>query len=125
MSAAFYIVAEDNVRGLDLFVCGKALAKNEKILRKKANVIGVKDMMSFFSQNPEEAEGFFRTLFKAPPEVWFTAEEGLVTVRALIGIFTTETSPINNAIVSELREFEQVLERLKQEGIRWHLAVDY
>ena len=73
------------------------------------------------------------TLEPAPPEEWFTAEEGLTTVRALIqAVQDAPTSavvdpfdPTPDAILADLREFESVLDHLATAEIRWHLSVDF
>ena len=74
-------------------------------------------------------------LMDEPPgaEEWYTADEGLVTVRALIQAVGAAPAPAvvdpfdppTEAILADLREFESVLARLAADGIRWHLMVDF
>ena len=124
MGAALYIVAENKPEEMDLFVNGKALSKAETRLSSAAKKIGVRELMSFFSQNPEDAADFLgEDVPSLPPEQWFDPVEGLMIVRALISHFAT--SPADSAVVADLREFEAVLQRLKDAGLRWHLAVDF
>jgi hypothetical protein len=124
MGAAFYIVAENKPEEMDIFVNGKALSRASTRLSSVAKKAGVRELMGFFSQNPEEAAEFVDDDAPAlPPEQWFEPIEGLTTVRALIAHFSA--SPPDSAIVDDLREFEVVLQRLKDAGLRWHLAVDF
>ena len=76
------------------------------------------------------------TFEDAPPEEWFTAEEGLTTVRALISAVAAQPTPdptqtpdsfdpTPDEILADLGEFVAVLDHLQTAGIRWHLAVDF
>jgi hypothetical protein len=124
MGAALYIVAENKPEEMDLFVNGKALSKADARLSSAAMKLGVRELMSFFSQNPEEAAEFMEENAPAlPPAQWFDPADGLTTVKALLAHFSG--SPADAAVVGDLREFEAVLERLKAAGLRWHLAVDF
>ena len=60
-----------------------------------------------------------------PPEQWFSAEEGLLTIRRLRE--TARAEKIDNLakILADLDEFERILEVAKEQGVGWHLAVDY
>jgi hypothetical protein len=61
---------------------------------------------------------------KVPPKKWFSAKEGLNTVRKLINhLEKSEQSGSKQA--SNLKEFERLLEAANQSGVRWHLAIDY
>ena len=129
MSSALYIVPEREIPGFDHSVNGKALAGSEQ-LDELAERAGVKPLMAFFSQDPEEAEGFLEAEgIEMPPgglpdEQWFSPEEGLATVRALLQHLGTAV-PDAPAIAADLRGFESVLSRLATKGLRWHLAVDF
>lgn len=81
--------------------------------------------MSFFSQDPEEVSEFFDDETMIPEEQWFTAAEGLVTIEALLGHFTSSPSSAGIAVVDELREFKRVLLSLEEADSRWHLAVEF
>ena len=133
MGVALYIVPERDVPGLDTFVSGKSLGRNEKRLDRLAQQAGVEPLMAYFSQAPEEAEAFFEEMEAEPPEGgfapadWFPAEDGLATVRALLSHLAANPSavPEQSSVIDDLRQFESVLERLESAGVRWHLAVDY
>jgi hypothetical protein len=124
MGAALYIVAENKPEEMDLFVSGKALSQATARLSCAAKKIGMRELMTFFSQNPDNVAEFMDEGASAlPPEQWFEPADGLTTVRALIAHFSA--APAETAVVADLREFESVLQRLKDAGLRWHLAVDF
>jgi hypothetical protein len=124
MSAALYIVVENKPEETDVFVNGKALAGAEDRLVAAAQKLGVPELMSFFSQDPEEAADFMDT-DALPEEQWFRPNDGLRTIRALLAHFAASAKTGDAAIVSDLREFETVLQRLQEAQLRWHLAVDF
>lgn len=61
------------------------------------------------------------------PETWFEADAGLVTIRALLTSVRENATdiPYPECTLSDLEACERVLEELKQQGIRWHLASDF
>ena len=128
MSAAYYIVLERAIPGLNHFVTGKALSKNAETLDSIAKQAGVPPLMDFFSAAPEELAGFAEdhgvgVNESCPGEKWFSAQDGLRTVKMLID--EGERKQIDARAISELREFQNVLEAAKQHGVGWHLAVDF
>jgi hypothetical protein len=132
MGVALFIVPEHEVPGLDPFVNGKALG-HSKHLDRLAERAGVRPLMEFHSQDPAEAEAFFEGEEVDPPaegfapEQWFSAADGLTTVRGLLSELARSSAvvPEAAALIEDLREFESVLTRLDSEGVRWHLAVDF
>lgn len=133
MSAALYIVLEDDDPGFDAFVNGKALSGECDSLDSLASGIGVKPLMAFFSQNVEELEGFLEVELEAsseleiPQEQWFDATDGLKTVIAIMKQLESNPDGVRNAVsvTRDLVEFESVLGKAAANGVRWHLAVDY
>jgi len=133
MSVALYIFLERRVPGLDDHVNGKALGRAGKLLDELAEKAGTKSLMKFFSASQEEMSEFASghgmaveenaTLF--PPEQWFPAEEGLVTIRGLREAARTEKIDNWEKILADLDEFERVLDVAREQGVGWHLAVDY
>jgi len=124
MSVAWYIVLERQVPSLKSFVSGKSLPHADKILDALAARAGVRPLMKFFSVSPAELAGFGVTgKTEASPEQWFAAEEGLETVRALL--LEAETEKVEQRVLDDLREFDRVLGIAQQNGVRWHLAVDF
>jgi hypothetical protein len=88
--------------------------------------------MEFFSINPEdllaEVEGLGAELpDDALPEQWFSATDGLATVRPLLAHVDTHLNsvPSGREVANELAGFVHLLEEAEKRGIRRHLAVDY
>lgn len=128
MSAAWYIALERVIPGFDPLVNGKALSRAGEILDSIAKDRGVRPLMGFFSTSPEVLAGFAADQGVAlkqptPSEKWFSAEDGLETVKAMIE--EGEKRQLDVRVLAELREFQKVLEVAKKSGVGWHLAVDF
>jgi hypothetical protein len=120
MAASLYIVVEGEDPGFDIFVNGHAL---------------VAPLLQFFSADEnsmclllEQGAGDPEWASHLPEPQWFDPAHGLSTVRTLIQFlvecpvsFGSETLPI----LSELREYERVLEKVRKYKLRWHLAVSW
>lgn len=131
MGAALYIVLEREIEGLDSLVNGKALAKASEALKRLAHQVGVRPLMEFFSADAGELGEFLADhdveAGEVPSEQWFSASDGLATVRALLsqarkGGVGLASDP---DVITDLEEFERVLGEAERHQIRWHLAVDY
>ena len=135
MAASLYIVVEGEDPGFDIFVNGHALARNEDALERLAERLRVAPLLQFFSADEnsmcvllDQGAGDPEWARHLPEPQWFDPAEGLITVRALIRSlaespvsFGSETLPI----LSELREYERVLDKTKKYKLRWHLAVSW
>jgi len=135
MAASLYIVVEGEDPGFDIFVNGHALARNEDALEQLAESLQVVPLLQFFSADEnsmcvllEQGAGDPEWARHLPEPQWYDPADGLVTVRALIRFlidspvsFGSETLPV----VSELREYERVLEKTRKYKLRWHLAVSW
>ncbi len=135
MSASLYIVVEGEDPGFDIFVNGNALARNEDSLEHLAEFLHVTPLLQFFSADEnsmclllEQGTGDPEWVRHLPQPQWFDAADGLASVRALIGFlastpvsFGSETLPV----LSELREYERVLQKVAKYKLRWHLAVSW
>lgn len=130
-----YIVVEGEDPGFDIFVNGRTLAQNEDGLEKLALRLGVKPLLEFFSADEnsmalllEEGAGNPEWAKSLPPPQWFTGEEGLATVRALLdylreapGAFGADTT----LVIRELEQYETVLTKTAERELRWQLAVSW
>lgn len=130
-----YIVVEGEDPGYDIFVNGHALARNEDALEKMALRLGVKPLLEFFSADEnsmalllEEGAGDPEWAKTLPPPQWFSPEDGLITIRALLehlmetpGALGSETDPV----INELTEYLRVLEKTENRNLRWQLAVSW
>ena len=135
MAASLYIVVEGEDPGFDIFVNGHALARNEDALERLAEAIHVSPLLQFFSADEnsmclllDQGAGDPEWAHHLPEPQWFDPIDGLATVRALIRFLVetpvslgSETLPI----LSELREYERVLDKTAKHKLRWHLAVSW
>ncbi len=129
---SLYIVLERKIPNTDAYVNGSSLSKNNKVLESMAKKLDVTTLMSFFSASKDELaslmeEGSSEAAINNPKfdEKWFTAEDGLKTVHALLKSTDESSLSDRDRITTELQEFARVLDLAKAHGIRWHLAVDY
>jgi len=130
-----YIVVEGEDPGFDIFVNGRALARNEDALEKLATRLGVKPLLEFFSADEnsmalllEEGAGNPEWAKTLPPPQWFSPADGLVTIRTLLAHLTEEPAAMGsetNPVVSELAEYERVLSKTVERNLRWQLAVSW
>lgn len=130
-----YIVVEGEDPGYNTFVNGRLLARYEGAIEKLALEIGVKPLLEFFSADEtsmalliEEGGGNPNLLKHLPPPQWYRAEEGLRTLEALIVRLSADPQQLGSegtAVLGELLEYETVLRKTAERGLRWHLAVSW
>jgi hypothetical protein len=63
-----------------------------------------------------------------PQPQWFGATDGLLTTCALIDFLALHPAALGSEtlpVLSELREYERVLRKAAQRGMRWHIAVSW
>jgi len=126
MGAALYIVLEKEMSDLDTMIDGKALSQAEPELTRACQRLGVRPLMEFFSADAEDLSDFLgegEGEVEVPAEQWFSAQAGLKTIQALLGV--VDASPEFASAKTDLQGFERVLKEAEKHGIRWHLAVDY
>lgn len=135
MAASLYIVVEGEDPGYDIFVNGHALARHEDALDRLATRLRVKPLLDFFSadQNSmalllEQGTGNPEWARNLPEPQWFPAVEGLASVRAMIAFLSGTPAAFGSEtvlVVNELREYERVLQKTSDRGLRWHLAASW
>ncbi|MBI3469222.1 MAG: hypothetical protein HY000_39970 [Planctomycetes bacterium] len=133
MSTAYYIVLDKKVPGFDPFVNGKFLAQEAKRLARVIKALGLRQLNDYVSYTAEEARGMIEEMgadaeeTELPDEHWFDVDEGLVWVGALAEHLAENPTGVKNSVgvLSDLREYEEVLTRANTVGARWHLAVDF
>ena len=126
MGSALYIALEREIPGLGNVADGKMLSKAETNLATAAKRLGVRPLMDFFSISTDEAANLLGNDIVGmdiPAAKWFTAEEGLVTVDALL--VETNNSVDLRAAKDDLLECQRVLREAQRQGVRWHLAIDF
>lgn len=130
-----YIVIEGEDPEFDTFVNGRALARNEDALEKIAERAGIKPLLEFFSADEnsmalllEEGAGDPEWAKTLPPPQWFSPEDGLVTICALLDQLRAAPASLGTetaAVTREIEEFERVLRKAAQRKLRWQLAVSW
>jgi hypothetical protein len=118
VSTAFYIVLEREIPGFDPFVNGKALARAQSLLDVLAQKTGAPRLMDFFSASPaglaEFAERHAVAIEGNADEQWFSADDGLASVRSIRDAAKAEGGHDWEKIVSDLEAFERILQRAKE-----------
>lgn len=130
MSLAWYIVLQSSIPGFSQDVNGKPIARAGDMLEGYAKEAGVTPLMEFFSAAPDVLAAFAEDSgvplkMDLPPERWFTADEGIITIRALIRCVEGRDVQQKPTLIEDLRDFEKVLDKAREHGIKWHLAVDF
>lgn len=126
MGAALYIALEKTLPDVDTMIDGKMLSKLEKQLAKAAKRLEMRPLMEFFSTSADEAAdllGEDAAGIDIPAAQWFSAEEGLRTVDALLAAL--DASPELIAAKEDLLGCQRVLKEAQKHGVRWHLAIDF
>ena len=132
MGAAFFIVLERDIEGVDPFVNGKAIARESDQLDVIASGLGLRAACDFVSQDPadllEMAEEMGVELpHDPPPEVWYSADEGLDWVSRMTEHLSGNPGAVGDAeaVLADLMEYREVLKAAQSNGVRWHMAVDF
>jgi hypothetical protein len=130
-----YIVVEGEDPGYDIFVNGRALARNEGALERLALRLGIRPLLAFFSADEnsmalllEEGAGNPDLLHRLPPPQWYSPNDGLLTVEALLAALREAPQQLGSEgqlVLAELEEYVQVLRKTAQHNHRWHLAVSW
>jgi hypothetical protein len=127
MGAAYFIVLEREIDGLDTGMDGKSLSRHMESLDEAARQLGVRPLSEFFSTDPEqlaefmEGEGADVGDATLPALQQFTAQDGLATVRAL----ASHAAGRADGVAQDLRECERILSAAAQHGVGWHFEVDF
>ena len=125
MGAAYFIVLEHKIDGLDTMIDGKLLARTAEVLDAIAPQLGVRPISEFISIDPAQAaefmsgEGVDVGDMKLPTLQQFSAQDGLTTVRALL------SRPEAQPAIQDLKDCERILSIAAQHRVGWHLEVDF
>jgi hypothetical protein len=135
MAASLYIVVQGEDPGFDIFVNGHALARNEDALERLAERLHVAPLLEFFSADEnsmallvDQDEEPLDLHLPLPQPQWYDPADGLVTVRALkefLGLNPAALGAETQPILTDLSEYERVLRKTAQRGLRWHVAVSW
>jgi hypothetical protein len=133
MSLAFVITLERDIPEAAAYAkgkTGKALARESDKLDSVARRKGVEQLTGMLSESQETlraqliADGFDPTKMRLPPEVWFDAEQGLKTVRALAEYVGANLNDFKqpNPILRDLKALETLLVAAAAAGVKFHVA---
>ena len=133
MGAAYFIVLERKVDGLDTKTDGKSISRFSEELDALALQLGVRPLSEFISIDPEQAaefledEGADADGIELPPLQQFPAKDGLATVQLLRTHIQANPQAIQNVdwVLNDLRECERILTAAEKAGIGWHFEVDF
>jgi len=124
MGAAYFIVLERKIDGVDTGMDGKSLSRDMETLDDAARQLGVRPLSEFFSADPEQLAEFMEDGdagdVQLPPLQQFTAQDGLATVRAL----ASHAAARADGVSQDLRECERILSAAAQHGVGWHFEID-
>jgi hypothetical protein len=126
MGTTLYIALETIIPNVDTMIDGKMLSKTEEHLAKAAERLGVRPLTDFFSMSADEATDLLGedvAGIEIPAAQWFSAEEGLRTVDALLT--EADTSAELRAAKDDLLGCQRVLREAQKHRVRWHLAIDF
>lgn len=129
MGTAVYIILNQEIQGIDYISMtdGKLLGQASYVLDLHAGHLGVKPLMSFFSETPDDLSEFLPESDDTAEETWFCASEGLKTLRAFEDFLIQNPDLLerNNDVIADIRQFSEILKQAEVRGIKWHLCVDY
>ena len=109
---------------------GKALARESERLSSAARKCNVPALSSMLSESQAaliaqlQEDGFDPAKMRIPPELWYSAAEGLKTVR---GLFAQVTANLNdfkqpNPILRDLSAAEALLVAAEKAGVAFHFS---
>ena len=132
MGAAYYIVLDNPNPGFDVFVNGKAIARDAARLSRLAGALGLRRPEDYFAMSAADADAIADEFgvegeLPVPPEQWFDADEGLAWVAALRGHLESHPASVTNAnaVLRDLAEFERVFSQARSIGAKWHFSIDF
>ena len=104
---------------------GRSLARHEDALERLALRLGVRPLIEFFSADEnsmslliEEGAGNQELMRRLPPPQWYSLEDGLRTVRALLLALEADPQQLGTEgeqVLSELLEYAHVLEKTMEQ----------
>ena len=109
---------------------GKALARETDRLDSTARRKNVQPITSLLSESQAtlraqmEAEGFDPSKMRLPPELWFSAADGLASVRAMAEYVTANLNDFKqpNPILRDLKAAEALLSAADRERVKFHFT---
>ena len=133
MDVALFIIPENNTDKVDTSYKAKALATiSDELLIEISINAEVDPLMSFLGKNHDDLDDLLNILDTDDdssiysPDKWFSTDDGLNTIIALKNYITEnpDSVPDSSKIISDLEQFETILNTLANEKLRWHLGME-
>lgn len=121
MGAAYYIVLEKEIDGLDTLMDGKSLSRHIDSLDAAAGKLGVRPLSEFVSMDADalaDVLGDDAAGIEVPPMRQFSAQDGLATINALLA------APEAQVAAQDLKDCERILSAAAEHGVGWHFEID-
>jgi hypothetical protein len=137
MGAAFFpVVSGEYTEMKDLMIDGKAICRASPVLDNAAKKLGVKPLTSFYGSDVNDViEEYGLDVDETFEDTtkWFSADEGLKTVRALLTLIKENPDSIawddiltwKDGVVWDLEGLEQILILAQKHNAEWFLACDF
>jgi hypothetical protein len=134
MATAFVVTLEKNLpepaAAYAKADSGRALAREADRLSSAARRCGVENVTDMLSESEAvvleqmRETGFDVSKMRVPPELWFPAEQGLKTVRALAKFVEANLNDFKqpNPILRDLKAAEAILSAAEAGGVRFHFS---
>jgi hypothetical protein len=133
--SSYFVVLQDEIDEIDSYVALKTLTKAASKLKEIAEDIGVSPLSGFVFgderdredyEDIAENEGWDYSPGGGKGDEWFDADEGLDTVRALLGYIESDPESLKRpkAATEELKALEAVLEAARDAGTKFRFEFD-
>jgi|GEM_PF-1894766 len=129
MAAGWQVLLEEETPGIEIAGGrGVALLYQQRQIDLLAERLGVTPLSRFFSRSPVEVaeylsqQGLNPDEYDLPEEEWFSAEDGLATVRALLEALSAapQLVPQGDKVIADLDDAERILALAALHGVRFH-----
>ena len=129
MSVAYYIVLDNAQPGFETFVNGKFLARDTQQMDAVCKKLGIRAFDDFLTMSEDDISDMLGEEIELPEgegEQWFTPEEGMAFVTALITHLKANPQDVKNSqgVLEDLAEYAEVFEKVQGIGAKWHLNLD-
>lgn len=129
MSVAYYIVLNNEEPDFDTFVNGKSLARAVEQIDVICGKLGIRNFDDFLTMSADDIADMLGEDIELPEgegEKWFTADEGIAFFASLVDHIRANPADVKNpeGVLDDLAEYNEVLQKAKGIGAKWHLNLD-